>query len=52
MSLSGMDMEDIPDLAPNLDDNDDNDEPQVGEEALEDSDQVFAATIPCGAEFI
>jgi hypothetical protein len=35
MPLSGTDMEDIPDLAPNLD-NDDDDEPHVGEEALED----------------
>jgi hypothetical protein len=44
-------MEDIPDLAPGLDDDDD-DEPQVGEEALDDGDHIFVATIPCEAEFI
>jgi hypothetical protein len=41
-----MDMEDIPNLTP------DSDKPHVGEEALEDSDCVFVATIPCEAEFI
>jgi hypothetical protein len=38
-------------VAPDLDDDDDNDQPQV-EEALDDSDHVFVATIPCEAEFI
>jgi hypothetical protein len=47
-----MDMEDIPNLAPNSDDDDNDDEPHVGEETLEDDDRVFVATIPCEAEFI
>lgn len=41
---------DIPDL---VDDSDDEDEePYVGEDALEEGDRVFAATIPCEAEFV
>jgi hypothetical protein len=47
-----IDMEDIPDLAPVSNDEEDNDEPYVGEDALEDGDCVFVATIPCEAEFI
>jgi hypothetical protein len=47
-----MDMEDIPDLTPNSDNDDDNDEPHVWEEVLKDDDCVFVATIPCKAEFI
>jgi hypothetical protein len=31
-------MEDIPDFTPNLDDNDDNDKPYVGEDALKNGD--------------
>jgi hypothetical protein len=45
-------MEDIPDLAPISDDDEDDDELYVGEDALEDGDRVFIATIPCEAEFI
>jgi hypothetical protein len=52
MPSSGMDTEDIPNLTPNSDDNDDNDEPHVREEVLEDGDHVFMATIPCEVEFI
>jgi hypothetical protein len=52
MPSSGTDMEDIPNLAPDLDNDDNDDEPHVGEEVLEDSDRVFMATIPCEAEFI
>jgi hypothetical protein len=28
------------------------DEPHVGDKALEDGDYIFVATIPCEAEFI
>jgi hypothetical protein len=52
MPSSGMDMEDMPDLAPDLDNDDNNDKPHMGEEALKDSDHIFVATIPCKAEFI
>jgi hypothetical protein len=52
MPSSGMDMEDIPNLAPNSDDDDNDDKPHVGEEVLKDGDHVFMATIPCQAEFI
>jgi hypothetical protein len=52
MPLADVDMEDIPDLAPDSDDNEDNDEPYVGEDVLEDRDHVFVAMIPCKAEFI
>jgi hypothetical protein len=45
-------MEDIPDLTPVFDDDEDDEEPYVGEDALEDGDHVFVATIPCKAEFI
>jgi hypothetical protein len=47
-----IDMEDIPDLTPVSNDEEDDDEPYVGEDALEDGDRVFIATIPCKAEFI
>jgi DUF917 family protein len=47
-----IDMEDIPDLAPVSDDEENDDEPYVGEDALKDGDHVFVATIPCKAEFI
>jgi hypothetical protein len=47
-----VDMEDIPDLAPDSDDDSDDDKPYVGEDALEDGDHIFVATIPCEAEFI
>jgi hypothetical protein len=52
MPSSGTDIEDIPDLAPDLDNNDDDDEPHVGEEVLKDDDCVFMATIPCKVKFI
>jgi hypothetical protein len=45
-------MEDIPNLTPDVDDDEDDEEPYVGEDALEDGDHVFVATIPCKAEFI
>ena len=41
---------DIPDLVDDSDDSDD--EMYVREDALKDGDQVFAATIPCKAEFV
>ena len=41
---------DIPDLVDNS--NNEDDELYVREDALKDGDQVFAATIPCKAEFI
>jgi hypothetical protein len=52
MPSADIDMEDIPNLAPDSDDGEDNDEQYVGEDALEDGDRVFVATIPCKAEFI
>jgi hypothetical protein len=52
MPSTDVDMEDIPDLAPDSDDDEDNDEPYVGEDVLEDGDRIFVATIPCEAEFI
>jgi hypothetical protein len=52
MPSADVDMEDIPDLAPDSDDDEDNDKLYVGEDALEDGDRVFVATIPCEAEFI
>jgi hypothetical protein len=52
MPSVGIEMEDIPDLTSDSDDDKDNDEPYVGEDALEDGDHVFIATIPCEAEFI
>jgi hypothetical protein len=52
MPSAGVDMEDIPDLAPNSDDNDDNEEPYTGKDLLEEGDCLFMATIPCEAEFI
>ena len=41
---------DIPDLVDNSDNKDD--KLYVGEDALEDEDCVFAATIPCKVEFV
>lgn len=41
---------DIPDLVEDLDNLDE--EPYVGEDALEEGDRVFVATIPCKAEFV
>jgi hypothetical protein len=52
MPSTDVDMEDIPDLAPDSNDNEDGDKPYVGENALEDRDRVFVATIPCKVEFI
>jgi hypothetical protein len=52
MPSTDVDMEDIPNLAPNSDDDEDDDKPYVGEDALEDGDCIFVATIPCEAEFI
>ena len=40
----------IPDLVD--DSNNEDDEPYVGEDALEGGDQVFTVTIPCEVEFI
>jgi hypothetical protein len=44
-----VDMEDIPDLTPVSNEDEDNDELYVGEDALEDRDHIFIATIPCEA---
>jgi hypothetical protein len=52
MPSTDADMEDIPNLMPNSDDNEDDDEQYVGEDALEDGDCIFIATILCEAEFI
>jgi hypothetical protein len=52
MPLIGIDMVDIPDLTPYSDDDEDDDEPYVGEDVLKDGDHVFIATISCEAEFI
>jgi hypothetical protein len=52
MPLSGTDMEDIHDLTPDLDNDDNDDKLHVGEKVLEDGDCIFVATIPCEAEFI
>jgi hypothetical protein len=47
MPLTDIDMEDIPNLAPDSNDNEDNEEPYVGEDVLKDGDRIFVATIPC-----
>jgi hypothetical protein len=53
MPMNEVDMEDVPDLTPDLDDKDDkDDEPYVGGDALEDKDCIFVAMIPCEVEFI
>jgi len=52
MPSIGIDMGDIPNLATNSDEEKEDDEPYMGEDALEDGDRVFVATIPCEAEFI
>jgi hypothetical protein len=52
MQSVDVDMEDIPDLTPISNDDEDDEEPYVGEDALEDGDCIFIATIPCEAEFI
>ena len=43
-------IEDIPDLVPDKDNEDD--KPYIGDNALEEGDQIFVATIPCEVEFI
>ena len=41
---------DIPDLVDDFEDEDE--EPYVGKDALEDGDRIFVAMIPCEAEFV
>ena len=43
-------IKDIPDLIPDVDDEDD--ETYTGDDALEEDDCVFITTIPCEVEFI
>jgi hypothetical protein len=52
MPSTDVDMEDIPNLAPDSDNDEDNDELYVGEDAPKDGDHTFIATIPCEAECI
>jgi hypothetical protein len=47
-----VEMEDIPDLGEVSDDEEEEEEPYTGEDAMEEGDQLFTATIPCEAEFI
>jgi hypothetical protein len=47
-----IEMEDIPDLGEVSDDEEEEDEPYAGEDAMEEGDQLFTATISCEAEFI
>ena len=43
-------IKDIPDLV--LDKDDEDEEPYISDDALEEGDRIFIATIPCEAEFI
>jgi hypothetical protein len=52
MPSPDIDMEDIPDLTDDCDEEEEDKEPYVGEDTLEEGDCLFFATIPCEAEFI
>jgi hypothetical protein len=52
MPSADVDMEDIPDLTPNVDEDSDDEEPYTGGDSLEEGDRLFVTTIPCEAEFI
>ena len=43
-------IKDIPDLV--LDEDDEDDKPYIGDDALEEGDWIFIATISCKVEFI
>jgi hypothetical protein len=45
-------MEDIPDLGDVSNDEEEEEVPYTGEDAMEEGDQLFTATIPCEGEFI
>jgi hypothetical protein len=47
-----IEMEDIPDLGDVSDDEEEEEEPYTSEDAMEEGDRLFTATIPCEAEFI
>ena len=52
MPSPDLDMKDIPDLAPDSDENGDDEEPVSGDDALEDDDRLFFTAIPCEDKFI
>jgi hypothetical protein len=52
MPSPDIDMEDIPDLTPDPDEEDEDEEPYTGEDQLEEGDRLFTTTIPCEAEFV
>jgi hypothetical protein len=47
-----VEMEDIPDLGDVSNDEEEEEKPYAGEDAMEEGDRLFTATIPCEAEFI
>jgi hypothetical protein len=56
MPFPDVEMDEIPDLTIDLDDEEDERDaeemPYVGDDQLEEGDRLFATTIPCEAEFI
>jgi hypothetical protein len=52
MPKPDVEMEDIPNLSDVSDDDDEEKEPYTGEDAMEEGDRLFTATIPCEVEFI
>jgi hypothetical protein len=52
MPSPNIDMENIPDLTDDCDEEEEDEEPYVGEDTLKEGDHLFFTTIPCGAEFI
>jgi hypothetical protein len=47
-----LNMKDIPDLTPDSDESGDDEEPDLGDDTLEDNDQLFFMAIPCEDKFI
>jgi hypothetical protein len=52
MPSSNIDMEDIPDLVDDCNEEEEDKEPYVGEDILEEGDCLFFTIIPCEAKFI
>jgi hypothetical protein len=52
MPSPNLDMKDIPDLAPDSDENSDDEEPCSDQDVLENDDRLFFTVIPCEDKFI
>ena len=50
LPTADLDMEDVPDLV--FEDDDEDEEPYISEDVFEEGDRLFMTTIPCEAEFV